>query len=189
VTKVYSAKIGSNGTLGSWTTLADLPVALAFHQMVEIAGVLYVIGGDNTATAPISDSPSASVQDSVYYNPINIQTGAIGTTWTTNSNKLTKAREKFSAVGAGGYILVSEGLYGGNPGSSEESYASVNSDGSLSSFNGATGSQTIVKSSGYSVYNHSHCFVVDSAGNPHVLILGGADVSAGTLYADVWYQH
>jgi len=189
VTKVYSAKINANGTLGTWTTLADLPVALAFHQMVELAGTLYVIGGDTAATDPISDSQSASVQDFVYYNPISVTTGTIGMTWTTNSNKLTKAREKFSAAGAGGFILVSGGLYGGNPGSSEESYASINIDGSLSSFNGATGSHTISNISGYDFYNHSHCFVVDSAGNPHVLILGGADVSTGTLHAEVWYQH
>jgi len=189
VMKVYSAKIDANGSLGSWMTLGDLPVALAFHQMVEIAGTLYVIGGDNATTDPISDSQSASVQDSVYYNPIDIKTGAIGATWTTNSNKLTKAREKFSAVGAGGYVLVSGGLYGGNPGSSEESYSSVNVDGSLSSFNGATGSHTISNISGYDFYNHSHCFVVDSAGNPHVLILGGADVATGALHAEVWYQH
>jgi hypothetical protein len=189
VTKVYSAKINADGTLGSWAPLTDLPVALAFHQLVEIAGTLYVLGGDSAATDPISDSQSPSVQDSVYYNAINIQTGAIGSAWTTDGNKLTKAREKFSAVGAGGYILVTGGLYGGNPGSSEESYASVNSDGSLSSFNGATGSHTIVNSSGYSLYNHSHFYVVDSSGNPHVLILGGADVDTGTLQAEVWYQH
>jgi hypothetical protein len=189
VTKVYSAKINSDGTLASWSTLTDLPVALAFHQLVEIAGTLYILGGDNAAVDPISDAASAAAQDSVYYNPINIQTGAISSSWTQNSNKMTKAREKFSAVGAGGFILVTGGLYGGNPGSSEESYSSVNTDGSLSSFNGATGSSTIVKTSGYSFYNHGHCFVVDSSGKPHVLILGGADVTTGALYAEVWYQY
>ncbi len=189
VMKVYSARINANGSLGSWSTLSDLPVPLAFHQLVMIAGNLYVLGGDNTVTDPISNSLSPSVQDAIYYNPIDIVTGLIGSSWTSNTSKLTKAREKFSAVGAGGYMLVSGGLYGGNPGSSEQSYSEVNSDGSLSSFNGATGSHTIANSSGYSFYNHSHSYVVDSAGNPHVLILGGADVNSGALHAEVWYQH
>jgi hypothetical protein len=189
VMKVYSAKINANGSLGSWSTLADLPVSLAFHQLVMIAGNLYVLGGDNAAINPLSNSLSSSVQDSIYYNPIDIVTGLIGSSWKSNTSRLTKAREKFSAVGAGSYILVSGGLYGGNPGSSEQSYSAVNSDGSLSSFNGATGSHTIANSSGYSFYNHSHCYVVDSAGNPHVLILGGADVDSGALHAEVWYQH
>ncbi len=189
VSKVYSAKINADGSLGAWAALTDLPVALAFHQLVMIAGHLYVLGGDNAAINPLSNSLSSSVQDSIFYNPIDIATGLVGSSWTSNTNKLTKAREKFSAVGAGSYILVSGGLYGGNPGSSEQSYSEVNSDGSLSPFNGATGSHTIANSSGYNLYNHSYCYVVDSAGNPHVFILGGADVNTGALYADVWYQH
>ncbi len=188
VANVYSAKINADGTLDNWSTLTDLPAALAFHQLVEISGTLYVLGGDTAAVDPISDSPSASAQDSVYYNPINIETGTIGPCWTENRNKMTKAREKFSALAAGGYVLVSGGLFGRNPGSSEESYASVNSDGSLSSFIGAVGSPAIVTSSHESFYNHSWACVIDSSGNPHILLLGGAEASTGELCPGVWYQ-
>ncbi len=189
VTKVYSAKINANGTLGSWSEQAALPLALTFHQLVEVTGTLYVLGGNNAATDPLSAAQNASVQDSVLFNPIDLETGALEASWTTNANKLTKAREKFSAVGAGAYVLVSGGLYAGSPGSSEESYASVNIDGSLSSFNGATGVHTISNYGGYDFFNHSHCYVVDSTGHPHVIILGGADVGTGILHAEVWYQH
>jgi hypothetical protein len=30
---------------------------------------------------------------------------------------------------------------------------------------------------------------VDSAGNPHVIVVGGEDTNAGTPVAGVWYQH
>jgi len=66
----------------------------------------------------------------------------------------------------------------------------VNADGSIASFNGATGSHTITGSTnGYNFFNHSSAYFVDAAGNPHVLILGGADVNAGAPRAEVWYQH
>ncbi len=188
-TATYAATIKSDGTLEAWETEAPLPAARAFHQMTVIAGYLYVLGGDSAAADPLSNTQSASVADTVYYTPIDLATGDTGTAWTTNASTLTKAREKFSAVAAGSYILVSGGLYNGSPGSSEESYASVNVDGSLSSFNGATGTHTIVNSSGYSFYNHAHAFIVDSSGNPHVLILSGADVVTGDLHPEVWVQH
>ncbi len=34
-------------------------------------------------------------------------------TWTTNAAGMGKTREKFTAVVAGGYVLVSGGLYSG----------------------------------------------------------------------------
>lgn len=191
VTKVYSARINSNGTLGSWTTLTDLPVARTLHQMVAVAGTLYVIGGSNAAIDPISNSLSGSAQETIYYNPINITNGSLSLSWTLNPNNLIKAVEKHSAVAAGGYVLVSGGLYAGvfPVGSTEQSYAQVNTDGSLGSFNGATGVHTIRNTSGYDFYNHSRTFVVDSSGLPHVYILGGNDVANGAPRAEVWYQY
>lgn len=189
VAAVYAAKINSDGTVGNWSTLTDMPVPLAFHQLDAIAGTLYVLGGDNAAADPLSNVLSAAAQDAVYFNPIDLATGSLAASWTTNPSTLVKAREKFSAVAAGSYILVSGGLYTGSPGSSEESFAAVNPDGTLGSFNGATGTHTIENSSGYSFYNHAHAFVVDSAGNPHVIILSGADVVTAALHPQVWVQH
>jgi hypothetical protein len=89
------------------------------------------------------------------------------------------------------YMLVSGGLYNGaSTGSSEQSYAALNSDGSVSSFYGATGSQTISGSiGGYNFFNHAAVLFVDTAGNPHVLVLGGEDSNAGTPVSGVWLQH
>jgi hypothetical protein len=118
-----------------------------------------------------------------------------GTTWTTNGTGLSKSREKFSAVVAGGGVLASGGLYlGAVNGSTEQEFASINPDGSsLSSFTTVTGSTTITKQvGGYNFYNQSSAYFADTAGNPHVLILGGAEISntasSGTPHAEVWYQ-
>src|SRR5216684_6372317 len=59
VAKVYSAPINADGTLGAWTTLADLPDKRAYHQFVTVAGNLYVLGGTNVAVDPISNVQSA----------------------------------------------------------------------------------------------------------------------------------
>jgi N-acetylneuraminic acid mutarotase len=192
VAKVYSAKINADGTLGLWQAQADLPVTLAYHQLVTSAGNLYVLGGDTAAADPISNLQAASSQGAIYYQPINIRNGNLANaTWTTNASSMGKNREKFSAVVVGSYILVSGGLYNGaSTGSSEQSYAQVNTDGSVGSFNGATGSRTISGSlNGYNFLNHSSTYFVDGSGNPHVLILGGEDVNTGAPRAGVWYQH
>ena len=42
---------------------------------------------------------------------------------------------------------------------------------------------------GYNFFNQSTAYFLDVAGNPHVLILGGADVNSGSPHVEVWYQH
>jgi hypothetical protein len=194
VAKVYSAAINADGTLGAWTTLADLPDKRAHHQLVTAAGNLYVVAGTNIPVDPISNVQSSGAQSTVFYNAINLKDGTLtGATWTTTSS-LNKGREKFSAVIAGGGVLASGGLYNGAAnGSSEQEFASINTDGTLGTFGSATGAYTISKAlGGYNFYNQSSAYFADTAGNPHVLILGGAEISNtssnGALHADVWYQ-
>ena len=189
--KVYSSMIEPSGALSSWQTLPDLPASVAYHQMVTAAGYLYVLGGDTAAEDPISNSQGASDQSNIYVAQINIRNGGFATSGWTSGGAMNKNREKFSAVVAGGYLLVSGGLYNGDTsGASEQSYASLNTDGSVGSFNGATGSHTISGSgSGYNFFNHASAYFVDNGGNPHVLILGGEDLNVGSPVAGVWYQH
>ena len=139
---------------------------------------------------PISKTQSSGSSGAIEYASINIRNGTISS-WTTNVSSMGKSREKFTAVVAGSYVLVSGGLYNGaSTGSSEQSYAALNSDGSVSSFNGATGSHTISGSTGgYDFFNHAAVLFVDTAGNPHVLVLGGEDLNAGTPVSGVWLQH
>ena len=192
VAKVYSAKIAADGALAPWQTLPDLPAAVAYHQLVTSGAFLYVLGGTTAAVDPVTNSQSASTQGAIYTNAVNIRSGGLsGLTWTTNAASMGKAREKFSAVAAGSYLLVSGGLYSGaSTGSSEQSYAAINADGSIASFNGATGSHTVSgATSGYDFFNHAATLFVDGSGNPHVLVIGGADTGTGVPHAGVWYQH
>jgi hypothetical protein len=195
VAKVYSAAINADGTLGAWTTLVDLPDTRAYHQFVTAAGNIYVLGGTNAKVDPIVNAQSTGAQSTIFYQAINLKDGTLtGTAWTTNGSGLSKSREKFSAVVTGGGVLASGGLYNGaTNGSSEQEFSSINTDGSLSSFTTVTGSTTITKQvGGYNFYNQSSAYFADTAGNPHVLILGGGEISntasSGTPHAEVWYQ-
>jgi hypothetical protein len=169
-----------------------LPDKRAYHQLLALGGRLYVVGGTNVSAEPLSNAQSSGTQSTIFYDAVNLRDGSlVDATWTTNMLTLGKTREKFSLVATGGYLLASGGLYvGATTGSSEESYAGVNADGSIGSFNGATGSHTITGSSGgYNFFNQSSAYFVDAAGNPHVIILGGEDVNTGSAHSEVWYQH
>ncbi|PYP65504.1 MAG: hypothetical protein DMD36_19230, partial [Gemmatimonadetes bacterium] len=65
-------------------------------------------------------------------------------------------------------------------GSAEERYAPLNADGSVSSFSGATGSNTIFSAGGGNVFNHAAVGYVDGTGAFHVLVIGGDDVDTPT---------
>jgi hypothetical protein len=69
-------------------------------------------------------------------------------------------------------------------------YSSINTDGSISGFLGATGTHTISKTTGgYNFYNHSTAYFADATGNAHVLVIGGEDTNTGAPLAQAWYQH
>ena len=106
-----------------------------------------------------------------------------------NPSALIKTTGKHTALVAGGDVLVTAGLYNGAAtGATEESYAQLNADGTLASFNGATGSNTILSQGGGNLYNHAVVGYVDADGAFHVLVLGGDDVNApGTKHAGGLY--
>jgi N-acetylneuraminic acid mutarotase len=189
---VYGAAINKDGTLGPWSTLTALPLAVAYHQLVTAGGALYVLGGTSTSGIdPTSNIQSAAAGKATYYNLINPADGTLAAAWTSTST-MNKNREKFTAVAVGANILVSGGLFGASSStnfqSDEESYASVNTDGSLASFNGATGSKTINSVAANTFFNHSVTFFADTAGNAHVLVLGGQDIGGAVMNPGVWYQ-
>jgi hypothetical protein len=124
------------------------------------------------------------------YAQIDLKTRAISAAgWVLNSNKLKKAVSKHRTVVAGGYVLVTAGLYtGATTGSSEESYAQIAADGSVGSFNGATGANTISSGGGGNLFNHAEIGYVDASGAFHVLVSGGDDVNTpGTKHKGVFY--
>jgi len=135
-TTVYSAPINADGTLGSWTTSTNaLPTATAFGTMFAFGGKLYFINGDlNNSTTPNAQD---SGTNNVYF--ATALRGAVEM-WTLNPSLTIKGRDKGILFAAFGQVIDGEGLYNGNPGSSEFERSTVNSDGTLASWNGLTGS-------------------------------------------------
>lgn len=188
---VFRSRIDSTGALGPWQSQPSLPFARAYAPLSQFGGYLYVWGGDSTAVTPNDSSytQNATKLNQITFAKINLRTGDLTGPWVVNSTTLTKAVAKHTAVIAGGTVLVTGGLYNGaGSGSSEESYAQINSDGTVASLNGATGSHTISSAGGGNLFNQAALTYIDASGVAHVLVLGGDDVNKpGKKHAQVWY--
>lgn len=182
VATVYRARIDSLGNIGSWVSQAALPFPRAYHGVAQFGGYLYSFGGDSGTVSPFDANytNNASKTNQVAFAKIDLRTNDLTAAgWTVNTSSLTKVVSKHTAVIAGGNVLISGGLYNGAAsGSSEQSYAQINSDGTVGSFSGATGSHTISSSGGKNLFNHAAVSYVDASGAAHVLIVGGDDVNA-----------
>ncbi len=189
VASVYRASIGATGTLGAWQTEPSLPFARSYFGSGINGTFLYVFGGDSGTVTPNDSSLSATSLGDVAYAQIDVRTGDLTTAgWTTGANRLKKAASKLTAVVAGGAVLVTGGLYNGaSTGSTEETYATFNADGSVNAFAGATGSNTISSSGGGNLFNHAAVGYLDTRGAFHVLVAGGDDVTSPTKkHTGVW---
>jgi hypothetical protein len=182
VASVYRAAIQSNGTLAAWQTLAAMPFVRSYFGFGVNGSFLYAFGGDSGTVTPNDSTPKGSVISDVVYAQIDVHSGNLTAAgWTLNASKLTKAVTKHTAVVAGGNVLSSGGLYNGaSTGASEESYAGLNADGSVGSFQGATGSHTISSVGGGNFFNHAATGYLDATGAFHVLVVGGDDVNTPT---------
>lgn len=185
-TEVYRARIEEDGSLAAWQSAPALPVARSHFSLVNFGPFLYAIGGDAGSVTPTRTTTSGTETSEVHLSRINLRTGELNE-WVGVSEQ-AKARSKHSAVFAGGALLVTSGVYSGQPGSSENAYATVNSDGTIGSWAGATGAETIAAEIGISLYNQAAITFIDAQGASHVLVLGGADravegkPSAAVLY-------
>jgi hypothetical protein len=176
--KVYKSRINQDGTLEGWETLPALPQGVAYHGFVSFGGYLYSVGGDTGTTTPDAGTQVNGIKE-IFYSRINLRTGEIGN-WLQNPNSIGKERSKHSSLVLGGNLFVTSGLYSGlgtnTGGSSENTYANINSDGSIGTFAGATGSNTIYSTGQSNLFNLSGISYVDSQGVAHVMIIGGAKV-------------
>jgi hypothetical protein len=174
--------------LGAWQALTSLPSTRSYFGLGVNGTFLYALGGDNGTVTPNDSSLSAGALNDVVYAQIDVHTGVLTATgWTANGNKLKKAVSKHTAVVAGGNVLITGGLYtGASTGSTEETYAGLNLDGSTSTFNGATGSNTISTlcaaaiGSSCNPFNHAATGYLDATGAFHILVVGGDNVNAPT---------
>jgi len=180
VATAYRAAIDTLGALGEWQALQALPGPRAYLGFQTFGGYLYAVGGDAGPVAPQGglDADNQSRLDEVLYARINLRNGDLLDGWVSNSAKLGKARSKHAALVAGGNMFVSSGLYSAaKTGSSENTYAQINSDGTVGSFGGATGSNTLLSVGAGNLFNQAAFTYVDGAGVAHVMILGGDNVN------------
>ncbi|HEY6924142.1 MAG TPA: hypothetical protein VI653_11790, partial [Steroidobacteraceae bacterium] len=190
VATAYRTTIDGSGNLGTWQSLTPLPFKRAYFGAGAFGEFLYAFGGDSGTVTPNDSSLSATAIGDVIYAQIDLHTrGITAAGWVLNSNKLKKAVSKHRTVVAGGNVLVTAGLYNGaSTGSSEESYAQINADGSVGSFAGATGANTISAGGGGNLFNHAEVGYVDGSGTFHVLVSGGDDVNTpGTRHKGLFY--
>jgi N-acetylneuraminic acid mutarotase len=130
LTSIEFAHLSTSGSsIGTWTTTTALPAALSRFTLLAYNGYLYAIGGSITNTSCGTDS------NSVYYNRIQVN-GQLSATWNTNTNNLPSAVCGLGAMAYNGKIYVSGGRTGSatSTGITTVAYATVNPDGSLTSF-------------------------------------------------------
>lgn len=142
----------------------------------------------NSATKPSGNIGSTVIIEGRAFG--DKQGGSFTATgWTVNEESLQKSRSKHTTVIAGGNIFVSCGLYAAaGQGSSENVYAQLNSDGSVGSFAGATGSNTLQSEGGANLFNQAGLSYVDDEGVSHVMIIGGDEVNdPGTRKSNVLF--
>ena len=189
VNKVYKSVISESGELGAWTELPSLPSARTYHGFISFGAYLYIIGGEAGTVAPDNGTAQSNL-DEILYARIDLRTGNLAQeTWTLNGSSLQKTRSKHIALAVGGNLFVSSGLYSGaSQGSSENIYAQIFADGSIGSFGGATGSNTLSSQGGSNLFNQAGISYIDANGIAHVMILGGDDVKTpGSKKANVLF--
>lgn len=128
ISDIYYTPIASNGTLGKWTRVGNLPVTVSSAQLVSTKGRLYLIGGYVGATSTQTTSVTLS---SVVYTCVVNSDGTLGTWTTATSLPIPIAfghsyttRNKVFILGGFTYSGVNSNIYS----------APVNADGTLGSW-------------------------------------------------------
>ena len=183
----WRAAVNPDGTLGAWQSMASLPSGASYQGLVNFGPYLYAVGGDANSTSPTQSTTSGGEMSSTLLARVNLRTGDLAASWAPLTS-MSKGRSKHNTVVGGGYLFTTSGVYAGQAGSSENTYSQINADGTVGSWNGATGTNTISTLLGYDLYNEAAISFVDASGKGHVLVLGGAKrESPGRASAAVVY--
>lgn len=188
---VYSARVNSDGTLGTWTTSPNsYPIGISFATVFGFAGKLYVLGGDKSnSTAPNQQgSTNTGITDVNFASGLN---GAVGP-WTPASATLRNRKKQITWT-AFGQVIDAEGIYSGVntiTGSLELEGSAIQSNSNLAAWSGLTATANQINAN---VYNAAAIVspLQSSAGTPRFLLLGGQTVSAltvGVPSANVYYN-
>lgn len=151
------AKVGSDGTLGTWTdavAFSTNPTNVEQHACAAYNGYLYELGGYN-----------GGFRTDVRYIPINAD-GSLGDSW-LDATSLPTGLEKPSVAAYNGYLYVVGGASSTASATSTALYAQIAADGSLGSWQTTTS------------YPHNIKSASSFIGDGYLYLLGGTD---GTNY-------
>ncbi len=155
---VYSARLNTDGTIGTWNTLTALPLVIRYQESIAYNGYLYVMGGENGAGAAVS---------TVYIAQINSD-GTIGS-WSTLAT-MPAVVEGQTMVQTNGYAISIGGFNGSSRVSTAYSVALQSDAFAMSTTNQFTAGNLL------DIWNNgSQKFSVDYAGN----IVAGGVTTAG----------
>lgn len=119
---VYYAKLGADGSVGSWTASSHpIPHGVYYPSAAAANGYLYAMGGYG-----------GGMQNAVYYAKVNSD-GSIGD-WVTSPNSLPVAAYEAGVVVHDGYLYFVGGMDSDSHALSSVHYARLNSDGSIGSW-------------------------------------------------------
>lgn len=184
--ETYRAPVAEDGSLGSWEEMDPLPEPVAYGAFVNFGPFLYQIGGETGTSAPVTASQTSTETEQVYFARLDLRTGGLSSAGWTATEPMNKIRSKHSTVFAGGALFTTSGIFAGTPGSTENIFANLKSDGTLDPWAGATGAETIATELSKSLYNQAMVTFIDDDGDGHLLVLGGADIAnEGIPSADV----
>lgn len=166
---VYRSAIGSDGSLGVWSTDTAFTTERYGHSVVAYGGYLYLIGGLNGST----------FQSDIQYHAIGAS-GAISGAWSTSAYTLSTARAYAGVSTDGGRLYVTGGCSAG-----ATTCTSTLSDilyGTFSSTGDLTGSLT-TNSTSLPTSRGMHGFVINDG---YAYAVGGWAGST-TFYGDTQY--
>jgi len=121
----YYAPINSNGSLGTWNTTTALPAVNDTFSAVAYNGYMYIFGGESS-----NNANNYNEADSIVINA----NGTLGSSWSAANSGFSSDISYESAVAYNGYVYILGGDYGGSYVNTVR-YASINSGGTLGSWN------------------------------------------------------
>ncbi|MEK7600333.1 MAG: hypothetical protein AAB462_04845, partial [Patescibacteria group bacterium] len=137
----YYAKLNADGSVGTWASTTNLPIAIGDHASVVANGYVYVLGGYN-----------GSYLNDVYYAKLNAD-GTLGG-WNQTTD-FPGFRHLPTSVVANGYVYVLGGKDETGTFRNTVYYAKLNADGTVGSwqtanaFTGTRDAHTSVTANGY----------------------------------------
>lgn len=160
--EVYYAPINPNGSIGDWVATSSMQHVKRQHTAVAYNGYIYAIGGVN----------GSGFISHVEYAVINAD-GSLGSWQSVQS--IPVARAAHSSVAYNGKLYVLGGYIAGNNATNNVYYASINTNGTLGSWQSTTA---------FTTARAGHSSVFQSG---HIYVIGGETSTGGGTRSDTQY--